>query len=331
MADIAARAGLALSTVSYALSGKRPLSERTRARVLSAVDELGYRPHAPARALASRSSRTIALFQPSAHWRGMPEHTFVAGVAQATSEADYGLLFSDAPSDPEQVARLLDSGRSDGVLLMEIHLHDERVEWLRRRGDAFALIGHCAENSGVSFVDFDFADAVRKSVAHLAELGHCRIALFNCGRAAPDYGPAVRAREAFDAVVAELGLQGVVINRDDTQRGVAAAARRLFARDPSCCGVVTVAANFTGVLAAAGEAGRRVGADLDVVSLVTPEVAERYLPALTTVDFPALEMGRLAAEMLIRQLAGDREPTQILLRGKLRVRPARRAASQRVV
>jgi DNA-binding LacI/PurR family transcriptional regulator len=321
MADIAERAGVALSTVSYALSGKRPLSERTRSRILTAIDELGYRPHTPARALASRSSQTIALFLPSPQWRGMPElHTFVAGVAQATSEAGYGLLFSDAPSDPAQVTRLLDTGRADGVILMEIHLNDERVERLRERGDAFALIGHCADNDGISYVDFDFTDAVRKSVAHLVGLGHRRIALFNSGRTARDYGPAVRSREAFDAVAAELGVTGVVVGPDRSQAGVAAAARRLFTRDPRCRGVVTVAAHFTGVLAAAAEAGLRVGTDIDVVSLVTPEIAERYLPALTTVDFPALEMGRRGAEMLMRRLAGDLEPTQILLRGKLRVR-----------
>src|SRR5204863_7020322 len=119
---------------------KRPLSDRTRVWILIAIEELGYRPHAPSRALASRSSQTIALFLPTPQWRGMPElHTFVAGVAQATSEAGYGLLFSDAPSDPEQVTRLLDAGRADGIILMEIHLRDERVERLRQRGGAFAL------------------------------------------------------------------------------------------------------------------------------------------------------------------------------------------------
>ena len=64
MAQIAERAGAALSTVSYVLSGKRPVSEDTRRRVLEAIEELNYRPHGPARALASGASHTIALLSP---------------------------------------------------------------------------------------------------------------------------------------------------------------------------------------------------------------------------------------------------------------------------
>ena len=68
MAQIAERSGVALSTVSYVLSGKRPVSPAMRDRVLAAVAEFDYRPHGLARALASGNSRTIALFLPSPHW-----------------------------------------------------------------------------------------------------------------------------------------------------------------------------------------------------------------------------------------------------------------------
>ncbi len=69
MAEIAERAGVALSTVSYVLSGKRPVSQKMRERVLAAIEELDYRPHGPARALASGASHTIALFLPSPQWQ----------------------------------------------------------------------------------------------------------------------------------------------------------------------------------------------------------------------------------------------------------------------
>ena len=86
MAQIAERAGVALSTVSYVLSGKRTVSPEMRAKVLTAVAELDYRPHGPARALASGNSHTIALFLPSPQWELVPiQQTFVAGATQATS------------------------------------------------------------------------------------------------------------------------------------------------------------------------------------------------------------------------------------------------------
>ena len=77
MAQIAERAGVAPSTVSYVLSGKRVVSPLMRERVLAAIEELDYRPHGPARALASGASHTIALFLPSPQWHLLPvQQTF---------------------------------------------------------------------------------------------------------------------------------------------------------------------------------------------------------------------------------------------------------------
>ena len=111
MAEIAERAGVALSTVSYVLSGKRSVSPKMRERVLAAIEELDYRPHRPARALASGASHTIALFLPSPQWQLLPvQQTFVAGATQATSASDYALLLSTAAADPETIAELVGQG-----------------------------------------------------------------------------------------------------------------------------------------------------------------------------------------------------------------------------
>lgn len=64
LTDVAARAGVSTSTVSYVISGKRPISHRTRDRVLQAVADLGYHPHAGARALASNRSNVITMMVP---------------------------------------------------------------------------------------------------------------------------------------------------------------------------------------------------------------------------------------------------------------------------
>ncbi|MBN2472482.1 MAG: LacI family DNA-binding transcriptional regulator, partial [Anaerolineae bacterium] len=78
MSDVARRAKVALSTVSYAINGTRPVSEATRQRVFDAMEELGYKPHALARGLASRRSRIIALLFPlSERGLGFTELEFV--------------------------------------------------------------------------------------------------------------------------------------------------------------------------------------------------------------------------------------------------------------
>ena len=99
MADVAKRDGVALSTVSHTLSGKRPISAEVRQRVLQAIDELGYQPHALARALATKQTRTIALLYPALLSEiSEPHLEFVAGVLQATNLRKYGLLLWTAPT-----------------------------------------------------------------------------------------------------------------------------------------------------------------------------------------------------------------------------------------
>src|SRR5262249_10326365 len=135
MAHIAERAGVALSTVSYVLSGKRTVSPGIRERVLAAVEELDYRPHRSARALATGASHTIALFLPSPRWELTPvQQTFVAGGTQETSASDSALLLSTAAADPDGIVRLVETGRADGVIVMETLAHDRRIERLKASG-----------------------------------------------------------------------------------------------------------------------------------------------------------------------------------------------------
>ncbi len=334
MAEIARRAGVALSTVSYALSGKRSVSQETRDRVQRAIEELDYRPHRPARALASRTSRTLALFLPSPQWSLVPvQQTFVAGAAQATSDHDYALLLSTAPSEPEEITGLLEKGRADGVILMETLLRDPRVERLKQREHAFSLIGHCEDTDGISFVDIDFTGAVRKSVAHLAELGHRTVALFNFSEDLLEAGYAggIQALRSFEEAVEELGLRGIHRPCGHTVPEAYAVARDLLENVPSCTGAVTTGWQFTGLLAAARDLDLHVPEDFSVVSVIASQFAETVTPALTSVDWPAFEAGRLAAEMLIRRLAGGEDPpTQIVIRRDLVVRESTGPARARV-
>src|SRR3954468_4855538 len=118
MTDIAAHAGVAQSTVSYVLSGQRPIGEATRQRVLQAIDSLGYRPDARARALASGATRALALLLPVHHDELSPvQHIFISGAAVAASKAEYSLVLSTAPARPAQLAKLLAAQRADGVVL----------------------------------------------------------------------------------------------------------------------------------------------------------------------------------------------------------------------
>jgi DNA-binding LacI/PurR family transcriptional regulator len=337
MAHIAARAGVALSTVSYVLSGKRTVSPGVRERVLAAVDELDYRPRRSARALASGASHTIALFLPSPQWELIPvQQTFVAGATEETSASDYALLLSTSPADPDGIVRLVETGRADGVILMETLAHDRRIDRLKASGRPFTLIGRTADTSGISFVDLDFGAAVEKSLAHLHDLGHRDVALFNFPQDQLDagYNAALIARDSFEQCVAALGIRGIHLPCPHLAREAHAVAAELLRSDSRCTAAITTGWQFTGLLGALRAAGLHVPDDFSVVSVIAAQFAEMLTPALTGVEWPAFEAGRLAARTLIEHLAGDAPPRQLLIGGELLVRestgPVRRDSVAKV-
>lgn len=325
MADIAERAGVSLSTVSYALSGKRPISAATKRRVLDAVAEFDFRPNELGRALASKQTKTIALLFPALA-KGLSEMRleFVAAAAVAAGELGYGFLLSTVPAEDSEVLRLLDSGIVDGLILMEVKLRDARVELLRRTGRPFALIGHCERNDGIDYVDLDFAHAIETAVRHLAGLGHRRIAFVNAsaGLYEAGYGPAVRSLAGFRHAVAAVDVIGDGHLCDASHQAGNLLLRRLLADEPALGAVITINRDaLGGMVEAAHDLGRCIPDDLSVIAVVPERLASLFTPALTTIDFPAARMGRMGVELLIRRLeGGGDEPTQQLLRADLSVR-----------
>lgn len=325
MADIARRSGVSLSTVSYVLSGKRAISDATRRRVLDVMAELAYEPHALGRALANRRTRTIALLFPQRSL-GLSEMSleFVISAAEVAGERGYAFSLSTAPADDQDILKLLQRGMVDGVILMEVKLDDSRVELLRAHGVPFALIGHREENDGVSFVDLDFEHAVREAVAHLAALGHRRVALINgpAGLLEVGYGPSVRSARGFARAVAELGLVGGAACCEATPEAAAELVRRFLAAEPPTRALVVVDREaLGGIVQAVADANLAIPVDLSIVAIASERLVRLFTPALTTVDFPVAAMGRIGAELLIGQLEGEvREPVHALLRGTLTVR-----------
>ena len=163
IADIAARAGVSKSTVSHTLSGKRPISPATQRRVRAVIDEVGYRPSVVAQRLAGGGhARNIGLVFPlSAPLIAGTEAEFIVSAANTASAADYTfLLLTHLAGHTTQFERIVESGLVDGFILMQVHMADWRIERLRREQIPFVLLGRCADNTGLSFVDVDIEAGV---------------------------------------------------------------------------------------------------------------------------------------------------------------------------
>src|SRR5690625_3050682 len=173
IADVARVAGVSRSTASYALSGKRAISEEVRRRVLAAVEELGYTPNAGARALATAQTRVIGLFAQFLEDEFAPAMLqYMLGVSDTARELGYDIMLVTDSDGPGALRRLTDSRMVDGVVLLNVADRDPRLPVLRQARQPGALVGLPEDCTGLDVFDLDFPEAGRLMVEHLGRLGH---------------------------------------------------------------------------------------------------------------------------------------------------------------
>jgi DNA-binding LacI/PurR family transcriptional regulator len=324
MADVAKRAGVALSTVSHTLSGKRPISAEVRQRIYQAIDELGYQPHALARALATKRTRTIALmYSAPLSELSEPPLEFVSGVLRATNLRKYNLLLWTTSSEDQELLQLIQQGLVDGLVLMEVRLDDPRVRLLKEQRYPFTMIGHGAENEGLNFVDLDFDYAIHACVEYLAGLGHTYLAFINNSSELFDLGLGyvVRSEYAFRQALMQWGVEGFSRFCEPNIQAGYEAMQELLTHTPAPTAIIVLNAWISGgVIRAIYDRGYKIPTDISLVGVLSPRLAEMTTPPLTTIDFPFATMGYMGADLLIRQLGGEELSVQELLRPPLTVR-----------
>ncbi|UBU09674.1 LacI family DNA-binding transcriptional regulator [Nonomuraea gerenzanensis] len=317
--DVAERAQVAVSTASAALNGTRPVAAATRRRVERAAADLGYRPNLLARGLQSKRTRILALLFPAPRGGfGLTEMEFATGAAEAAGELGHHLLLSPESADPiEELRHLTGLGLVDGVLLMEVGMEDERTAFLAAAGVPFAMIGRTREPGTIDYADIDFAATARQAVAHVAGLGHRKLALFGLARGAHTawYGPAVRAGEEFAGAAREQGLAYVDGFRPGSAEEGGRAFEDLLDAHPDVTALAVMDDRAAaGVIAAVARRGLRIPEDLTLLLVLSSaRVAEMFHPRLTTLEPPSTELGRLGARMLIDRLRGGGPPQQRLV------------------
>jgi DNA-binding LacI/PurR family transcriptional regulator len=308
LAQVARHAGVSPSTVSYVLSGKRSISAATRQRVERAISELGYHPHAGARALAGKRSHIIALVVPLRTDVYVPVMMEIAlAVTVAAREYGYDVLLLTNDEGPDGVRRVAASGLADGVILMDVEMDDARIPVLRETGTHAALIGLPADTRHLACVDHDFARAGALCAEHLADLGHRDIAFVG-------YAPAVYQRHAgyaertltgFREAARARGLRVLHRPCEGSYESTAGTLARILADRPATTGFVVQNEGAIGpLLSLLRTSGRIVPEDASVVALCPDPLAEQYAPALTAVTGPARELGRHAVDLVMNRLDG---------------------------
>jgi DNA-binding LacI/PurR family transcriptional regulator len=324
LAEVAKRAGVSASTVSYVLSGKRTISAATRERVELSIKELGYHPNAGARALASSRSNIIALMVPLRTDMYVPVMMEIAiAVATTARTHGYDVLLLTGEEGPEAVRRIAGSALADAMILMDVQLDDERLPLLRESESPAVLIGLPADPAGFTCVDLDFAATGALCVEHLAGLGHRDVAVI--GEAAAVYerhtGFAERTMQGVRERATALGVRVLHRPCEGGFAAMAATLARIFDERPGTTGfVVQNESAVEPLLNLLRQQGRAVPEDVSVVAICPEQVAAQASVRVTSVAIPAQEMGRRAVEKVVARLGGQGVEEAELLKPELTVR-----------
>lgn len=303
--DVARLAGVSTSTVSHVVNGTRPVNDETRARILDAIKATSYSPHAAARSLRRVRTDSIGLVISDS---GQPVFAdMVRGVEAAASEAGFVLLLANSAEDPDRELRAIEalqSRRVDGLIVARTaDSRPDAVDWPRSKNLPLVLLDRLVDRP-FDQVGVENEQPMRTLVAHLLELGHRRIAITAGNLAVPTL------RERYSGYVAALSDADVAV--DDalvvTGNGMAQDTRELVCallrRPDRPTAIVSASSPMAiGTLRAAVDTGVRVPRDVAFATFDSLPCPDLIAPPLTTVDQPAVDVGREAMRLLLRRLA----------------------------
>lgn len=310
ISDVARAAGVSRSTVSHALSGKRPISEATRDRINEAIVELGYTANAGARALATNKSSIMGLIVPFTPEEFAPSTMqYVLVVAETARSLGYDVLLVTEEEGSAGITRVTQSNLVDGVILLDVKRHDDRLAALEAANQPGVLLGAPEASVNFDVVDLDFAKAGTKLVEHLHEQGHREIIFLTLPDRIfeMDLGYAWRFRDAAIATASRLGIElRIVVGDSNPQRRAAAISAALENRG----GATALLVHNDGALAdlqqILQELSLRVPDDIAVVSIFPEQFGRMFSLPYTAIETSAA----LIASQAVRLLANRLEQTE---------------------
>ncbi|WP_440225309.1 LacI family DNA-binding transcriptional regulator [Dokdonella sp. MW10] len=303
--DVAREANVSVATVSRALNGHVNVTVELRERIRAIADRLRYTPHGAARSLITRRTDTIGAILPDLYGEFFSELMRGMDIA-ARAHRMHLLVSSSHGSAVETVAALRAlSGRVDGLLVMSPHADAAMlVDALPRAIPTVLMNTRCPADGAMSFA-VDNRGGARAIVAHLASLGHARIAMIS--GPADNFDADERLQGYRDALaVHRPGHAPFVIEGDFSEASGYAAGVHL--RGLSERPDAVFAANdmmALGCLFALHEGGLQVPGDIALAGFDDIPMARYVAPPLTTMRVNIAELGERAARALLSRLAGQ--------------------------
>jgi len=310
--DIARLAGVSKKTVSRVINASPFVRDDTRERIEAVIAELGYAPDPQARGLAYGRAFLIGLVYDN------PNPQYVVNMQLGLLDGMRGSGFElvvhpcdrSSPTFLEDLASFVERQRLYGVILTPSVSEDERAAKLMGEiGCSYVRVASVSLDKPEHMIETRDRLGGREAAAHLAELGHTRIAFVSGPQT---FRSSHERRSGFEEALNERGLKlakAYVVEGAYTYESGIEKGRDLLAMAERPTAIFAGNDEMAaGVLQAARQLGIRVPEDLSVVGFDDFQIASRLWPTLTTVRTPTREIGRLAVERLIGREDDTRDP-----------------------
>lgn len=318
--DVAGLAGVSIKTVSRVFNSEPNVRPATKEKVLTAANELDYRPNLSARRLASNRSFVIGLLYDN------PQSDYITKVQEGSLEIcrkeDYYLIIhlcrTDEPSFREEILNLHRQSMADGFILTQpISEYEPLTTALYEGGVPFVRISQ-READGSPCISVDDMQAAQKMTEHLISLGHRRIGFI---KGHPDHGSSHDRLQGYqktledhgiplDETLMEQGLYNFESGYSCTRRLLAAENRptAIFASNDHMA---------MGALTAAHEKKLAIPEDISICGFNDSDMTRYAWPPLTTLRQPIKQVARLAAEVLLKCIRDEDLEMKYLLQSEL--------------
>ena len=317
MKDIAKQAGVSVATVSYVVNKSRWVSPELTARVLDAIQQLGYSPNAVARNLRQNRTQMIGLIVPDSSNPFFAE--IAKGIEDAGFEAGYSVILcnSNASLERELVyLNLLQSKRVDGIIFIATTTQVEQIRPVVKSGIPVVIFYRELPGLGVDTFQIDNFKAGYLATQHLIELGHREIA---CIQPASPVTPSGLRVDGYQKAMQEAGLaapEALMPRGDNRVSGGKKAALELVESGLPFSAIFSANdAMAIGAIRALRELGYSIPENVSIVGVDDIILASYCEPPLTTVAQPKYDAGCQAINFLIERIQGccTEEPRNVSL------------------
>ena len=311
-ATVARHANVSTAVVSYVLNdGPRPVAASTRERVLKAVQELGYRPNAIARALKLRRTKTVGLIVPD------NSNPYFAELAKAIEDAayarGYALILGNSSNDPQREAaqlRTLSERQVDGLLIISASAHPDLTVF-RDDGIPLVLLDRAGHSLDYPSVVVDNIAGTAEGVEHLIQHGHSRI---GCLAGPKDVPAAIERETGWRKTLKrhKLPTSRLLVRSEFTRHGGYDGMRKLLHQNPTA---IFASSDLQGVgaLRAANEAGLNVPRDLALLTFDGTQESEFTTPPLSVVRQPITQIATEAVNLMLSGEKSRRNEQRVLI------------------